>query len=99
MCGSASDRMRACSCGSILILSLIGDVPARFGAAVLADNGAGREGQILRSFRRFGADVIGGRPDHPPGLLLLQRIGEPACRTGDGKDLRERVAWHADGVE
>ena len=44
--------MRACSCGSVMVVSLIGDVPALLSAAVLADNARGPRGSISAIQRR-----------------------------------------------
>src|SRR4051812_41610791 len=55
MCGSASDRIRACSCGSVMDLSFIGEIRRVFSATVLA-HARHRSHQstdlILRSGRR-----------------------------------------------
>src|SRR6266568_2419884 len=96
MCGSASDRMRACSCGSILALAVMGSSRAAvFSVPVLADIPAARE----RSKRRLGADIMRGRADHPAGLPLFERMGEPADTACGGEYLGEGIARYADGFQ
>jgi hypothetical protein len=56
------------------------------------------ESESAAGCRRW-ADINRARADHAAGLLLLERVSDPARRAGDGEDGRECLAWQADGLE